>query len=355
VQQGRIYLTLGAATPEYRLRFEALGYEPFETRPIKGSERGVALDVKLRKDARPGVSGVLLGRDGRPVAGAVVVFATRDHPVGLDPARVELRIRPEFPYRQAGPDGKFVVPPIEGEARLAALQDSGLARVTSDHLEKRPRIRPEAWERVEGRLVSCVSPVAAQEVVMSFTSQEGTGQPRVVATLAHRFTVPPIAGGRSDVPLDLGRLEIDLKMLLNVGAAAPPFAFKTPDGKEHAPADYRGKFVLLDFWATWCGPCIKEMPHLKAVHDAFGKDDRFVMVSLSLDDAIEKPPRLPRGQGRTVGPGIPRQVVEDSRGRPLRGRRHPGHPARWPHGEVVAKDLRCEAIQAAVGRALGRK
>jgi thiol-disulfide isomerase/thioredoxin len=51
------------------------------------------------------------------------------------------------------------------------------------------------------------------------------------------------------------------------GKAAPDFKLQSADGKAIALSDYKGKYVLLDFWGHWCGPCIKAMPALKVLHD----------------------------------------------------------------------------------------
>jgi thiol-disulfide isomerase/thioredoxin len=69
-----------------------------------------------------------------------------------------------------------------------------------------------------------------------------------------------------------------------VGDCAPDFTIKTLEGKELNLADFRGKYVLLDFWATWCAPCLAEMPNLQAIQDQYAKDPRFVIIGLSVDD-----------------------------------------------------------------------
>ena len=52
-----------------------------------------------------------------------------------------------------------------------------------------------------------------------------------------------------------------------------PLSFTAADGVEETLADYRGKLVLLNFWATWCPPCRKEMPMLSALQDEFGGEN----------------------------------------------------------------------------------
>ncbi len=73
---------------------------------------------------------------------------------------------------------------------------------------------------------------------------------------------------------------------LQIGMIAPDFTTTTVDGKNVSLKELRGRVVLIDFWATWCGPCLGEIPHLKnAVKHFEGKP--FVILGVSLDDFDE--------------------------------------------------------------------
>lgn len=87
---------------------------------------------------------------------------------------------------------------------------------------------------------------------------------------------------------------IDAMKMTAVGSVAPDFTLPSPDGKEIALSDFRGKYVLLDFWASWCGPCLREVPNVKKVYDQYHPQG-FEILSVSLDEnsgkwteAIEK-------------------------------------------------------------------
>ena len=73
---------------------------------------------------------------------------------------------------------------------------------------------------------------------------------------------------------------------LSKGAVAP--AFKLPDtkGKPVQLSDFKGKVVYLDIWATWCGPCLKEMPYLKLLKEKF-RNKNVEMITISIDTKVD--------------------------------------------------------------------
>lgn len=85
---------------------------------------------------------------------------------------------------------------------------------------------------------------------------------------------------------EYGELVKGLKIVA-IGAQAPDFTQKTPDGKTVSLRDYRGKYVLVDFWASWCGPCRQENPSVAKVYNEYkGRD--FEVLGVSLDNEKDK-------------------------------------------------------------------
>ena len=66
------------------------------------------------------------------------------------------------------------------------------------------------------------------------------------------------------------------------GKAAPSFTLQDLNGKPVSLSDFKGKVVILDFWATWCPPCVIEIPHFIELYEQY-KDQGFTMVGISLD------------------------------------------------------------------------
>lgn len=80
---------------------------------------------------------------------------------------------------------------------------------------------------------------------------------------------------------------LDTERKLAIGGEPLDFNVKSTDGKTLSPAAFKGKVLLIDFWATWCGPCVKEMPHVKQVYDKYHSKG-FEIVGISLDQSRDR-------------------------------------------------------------------
>ena len=72
---------------------------------------------------------------------------------------------------------------------------------------------------------------------------------------------------------------------IKVGEPSPPFTLTLADGSSVSLADLKGQVVVLNFWATWCAPCIKELPTLDAYHDIL-KDKGLRVYAVATEDSV---------------------------------------------------------------------
>ena len=90
-------------------------------------------------------------------------------------------------------------------------------------------------------------------------------------------------------PAAIQRLKVQMEASKSfvIGAEAPDFTQKTPEGEDLSLSDLRGKVVLIDFWASWCGPCRKENPKVVKLYDKY-KDQGFEILGVSLDKDMKR-------------------------------------------------------------------
>ncbi|OFY66207.1 MAG: hypothetical protein A3H98_07725, partial [Bacteroidetes bacterium RIFCSPLOWO2_02_FULL_36_8] len=84
----------------------------------------------------------------------------------------------------------------------------------------------------------------------------------------------------------LAQKEFNENMKVSVGSMAPEFSYKGSDNKTYTMKDFFGKYVVLDVWATWCGPCRREIPHVLKLSQEF-KDKNVQFISISVDPQEE--------------------------------------------------------------------
>lgn len=83
-------------------------------------------------------------------------------------------------------------------------------------------------------------------------------------------------------------LTVFLFSLHNVSLAASSFVLKDMAGKKHTLAEYKGKWVIVNYWATWCPPCLEEVPDLVALYDSRKNKDVVILgVAFDYENAKE--------------------------------------------------------------------
>lgn len=294
-------------------------------------------------EVKPNATNVVqVSLDGRDVVGHWKKDANLPAEVNLDQANIWLRPSVEPPPVPEGMDDQEKIREWHqawaktdaGKKYMAAQRKGGQLQMKADGTLRGESVAPGKYT-----------------LAGNFWGNAGT-----VAEIANReVIVPESTVGDADAPFDLGEVVIKAVKHLNIGETAPEFAVQTLDGEPLKLSDFRGKYVLVDFWATWCGPCVGETPHMKAAYDAYGSDPRFVMVSLSLDQKTAQPKKFAKEHDIKWPQGFLGDWSKDTVTKDYSVRGIPSIFLIGPDGKIIAMNLRGESIKSAIGSALAAK
>lgn len=139
--------------------------------------------------------------------------------------------------------------------------------------------------------------------------------------------------------------KIDRLKSIAIGQEAPDFELKDLEGKAVSLKALRGKYLLLDFWASWCGPCRKENPTVVKAYDAY-KAKGFTVLGVSLDSSESAWRKAVQEDGM---PWV--QLLNDKKTGVERLYEVKGIPANFlidPQGKIIATNLRGPALEKAL-------
>jgi thiol-disulfide isomerase/thioredoxin len=290
-----------------------------------------------------------------------VIFYQYNFAAGKDSAEIPLSIREVVQ--------KF---PVDTLALKAGIFDYGLIsgnfyrdQINNAIYEENDKVEGDTLEAifpalVENKIKARHYPKSIEDFlrVKSVNAQIGlnglTPNLHILAKTIEREILP--RDYKSVIREDIARWE-----KIGPGKPAPDFSGITPEGKQLALSDLRGKVVYVDIWATWCGPCVGAFPDSKKLQKEFKGNDRvaFLYVSVDQDTLAWKKMvagnKVPAGLHMLNGTdkpesiwnlyhvsAVPRYLLIDERGRMVAT--HAAHPSKYNASEELRKVLAASSL-----------
>ena len=159
-----------------------------------------------------------------------------------------------------------------------------------------------------------------------------------------------MSGGQRNITCDIKNVK---RLGVPVGSQAPEIDLAAIDGKTVRLSEYRGKIVFIDFWATWCAPCVAELPNVKEAYEKYHKDGLEV-ISISFDSDAKTAEKFAQRKGMTWT-----QIWAKGGDKSDLAKQYgvAGIPATFligPDGKCVAKDLRGGALVERIGEEVAK-
>lgn len=184
------------------------------------------------------------------------------------------------------------------------------------------------------------------------SGEEIVAHKQVITNLATRFPKNTLVKSMTDKILELEKNQAggdaaggEEPSAVKVGQVAPDFTLPDPSGKMISLSSFRGKYVLVDFWASWCGPCRQENPNVVKAYQQY-KGKNFTILGVSLDKTKDKWQEAIKADGLAWN-HVSDLKFWDSAVVPLYGLNAiPTNFLLDPQGKVIAANLRGPALEA---------